>query len=272
MSNTISPVFRLFQTELDSRHDKYERLVKLSRDITVASKRTIFSIHRASSEGNEERLVEIGKKISELECTKWHAVARELQGEDQFQYLRAYSPGMQEYIEAVALWQYVAKRNIIGHEDIQQRLTFAQDSSEDVINSHSVPMSTSNDTRPPDVPGSTLLTVYIPPAEYVLGMSDVAGELMRIAVHSVGVGDKEMPFVICHTLRELCTAMSSLYGIARDLPHKLSTLRQSVAKVEAACYAIHVRGSELPDHLLTSMLTFKPTVLATDDLESVNLD
>jgi len=133
-------------------------------------------------------------------------------------------------------------------------------------------MSTSNDTRPPDVPGSTLLTVYIPPAEYVLGMSDVAGELMRIAVHSVGVGDKEMPFVICHTLRELCTAMSSLYGIARDLPHKLSTLRQSVAKVEAACYAIHVRGSELPDHLLTSMLTFKPTVLATDDLESVNLD
>jgi len=33
---------------------------------------------------------------------------------------------MQEYIEAVALWQYVAKRNIIGHEDIQQRLTFAQ--------------------------------------------------------------------------------------------------------------------------------------------------
>jgi len=123
-----------------------------------------------------------------------------------------------------------------------------------------------------NVASSTLLTVYIPPAEYVLGISDVAGELMRIAVHSVGAGDKEMPFVICRTLRELCTAMSSLYGIARDLPQKLSSLRQSLAKVEAACYAIHVRGSELPDHLLTNMLSFKPAVLPTDDLGSVDLD
>jgi len=133
-------------------------------------------------------------------------------------------------------------------------------------------MPTDEEPQPLRTPNSTLLTVYIPPAEYVLGISDIAGELMRIAVHSVGVGDKEMPFVICRTLRELCTAMSLLYGIARDLPQKLSSLRQSVAKVEAACYAIHVRGSELPDHLLTSMLSFKPAVPTTDDMESVNLD
>jgi len=48
MSDTVSPVFRQFQTELDGRHDKHERLVKLSRDITVASKRIIFSLHRVS--------------------------------------------------------------------------------------------------------------------------------------------------------------------------------------------------------------------------------
>ena len=131
---------------------------------------------------------------------------------------------------------------------------------------------TDDNTQPLSSPSSTLLTVYIPPSEYVLGISDIAGELMRIAVHSVGVGDKEMPFVICRTLRELCTAMSSLYGIARDLPQKLSSLRQSVAKVEAACYAIHVRGSELPDHLLTSMLSFKPAVPTADDMASVDLD
>ena len=45
-SSTISPVFCLFRTELDGKHDKYERLVKLSRDITVASKRIIFEVHR----------------------------------------------------------------------------------------------------------------------------------------------------------------------------------------------------------------------------------
>jgi len=54
MSNTVSPVPQLFhslQTELDGRHDKYERLVKLSRDITVASKRIIFSVHRIGRYG-----------------------------------------------------------------------------------------------------------------------------------------------------------------------------------------------------------------------------
>jgi len=132
-----------------------------------------------------------------------------------------------------------------------------------------VQVPTDHDTHPLNTP---LLTVYIPPSEYVLGISDIAGELMRIAVHSVGVGDKEMPFKICQTLRELCTAMSSLYGIARDLPQKLSSLRQSVAKVEAACYAIHVRGSELPDHLLTSMLSFKPAIPAADYMEPVDVD
>jgi len=131
---------------------------------------------------------------------------------------------------------------------------------------------TDQEAQPLSAPGSTPLTVYIPPSQYVLGISDIAGELMRIAVHSVGVGDKEMPFVICRTLRELCTAMSTLYGIARDLPQKLSSLRQSVAKVEAACYAIRVRGSELPDHLLTSKLSFKPAIPTTDDMESVDLD
>jgi len=34
--------------------------------------------------------------------------------------------GMQEYIEAVALWHYVAKRNIISLKDVQERLAFTQ--------------------------------------------------------------------------------------------------------------------------------------------------
>jgi len=32
--------------ELDAKHDKHERIVKLSRDVTVESKRTIFLLHR----------------------------------------------------------------------------------------------------------------------------------------------------------------------------------------------------------------------------------
>jgi predicted translin family RNA/ssDNA-binding protein len=31
---------------LDAKHDKHERLVKLSRDITAESKKVIFLLHR----------------------------------------------------------------------------------------------------------------------------------------------------------------------------------------------------------------------------------
>jgi len=37
-----------------------------------------------------------------------------------------YVAGMQEYIEAVALWHYVDKRNIISLNEVQERLTFTQ--------------------------------------------------------------------------------------------------------------------------------------------------
>ena len=46
--STIQSAFDLWQAELDSRHDKLERIVKLSRDITIESKRAIFLLHRAS--------------------------------------------------------------------------------------------------------------------------------------------------------------------------------------------------------------------------------
>lgn len=41
-------IHAVFQQELDTKHDKYERLVKISRDITIESKRTIFLLHRVT--------------------------------------------------------------------------------------------------------------------------------------------------------------------------------------------------------------------------------
>ena len=39
---------RGFQQELDCRNDRYERIVKLSRDITIDSKRVIFLLQRVT--------------------------------------------------------------------------------------------------------------------------------------------------------------------------------------------------------------------------------
>ncbi|KAL0178657.1 hypothetical protein M9458_027551, partial [Cirrhinus mrigala] len=46
--SVVIAAFKVFQQELDTKHDKYERLVKISRDITIESKRTIFLLHRVT--------------------------------------------------------------------------------------------------------------------------------------------------------------------------------------------------------------------------------
>lgn len=39
--------FRQYALELDDKHDRYERILKQSRDITIESKRLIFLLHTA---------------------------------------------------------------------------------------------------------------------------------------------------------------------------------------------------------------------------------
>lgn len=47
-NSPVIQTFYKFQTELDTRHDKYERIVKISRDITIDSKRVIFLLQRCA--------------------------------------------------------------------------------------------------------------------------------------------------------------------------------------------------------------------------------
>ncbi|GFO00118.1 translin associated protein x [Plakobranchus ocellatus] len=47
-TSPVVQAFRIFQRELDSRNDRNERIVKLSRDITIESKRIIFLLQRCA--------------------------------------------------------------------------------------------------------------------------------------------------------------------------------------------------------------------------------
>jgi hypothetical protein len=44
-NSAVIKCFQQYAAELDFKHDKYERIVKLSRDITIESKRIIFLLH-----------------------------------------------------------------------------------------------------------------------------------------------------------------------------------------------------------------------------------
>ena len=107
------------------------------------------------------------------------------------------------------------------------------------------------DTQDPSTPSSRSLALSITPMDYILGMADFTGELMRMCINSIGSGDMEVPFMLVTFMRQLYDSFQ-LPGNTpgREYIRKLSVMRQSLSKVENACYMLRVRGSEIPQHML----------------------
>lgn len=164
--------------------------------------------------------------------------------------------GLQEYIEAVTFHFYLKDNTLISHKTIQDRLIFQPEQTKDKdaikpeTESGTVKESDTNIT-----PCNIVLEVLVPPAEYVLGIADLTGEMMRRAINSVGDGELDRPFEICSFLQEIESAYSGLNNCNREVNRKLTVLRQSLRKVEAACYTLKVRGSEIPKHMLVDVIS-----------------
>ncbi|XP_016104741.1 translin-associated protein X-like [Sinocyclocheilus grahami] len=250
-----SPViaaFKVFQLELDTKHDKYERLVKISRDITIESKRTIFLLHRVTSVPDvEEILNEADVKLDGVR-QKIGQIAEELKGEDLHQFHRAFTPGIQEYVEAVSFHHFIRHRTLISLEEINARLVFMRENKGEgeVVWA-----------------GPSVLTFQITPIDYLLGVADLTGELMRMCISSVGNGDIDTPFQLSGFLREIHDGFSYIGNTGPyEVSKKLHTLRQSLGKVEDACYTLRVRGSEIPKHMLADVFSSRAaTHLERDD-------
>merc|ERR1712150_424579 len=106
------------------------------------------------------------------------------------------------------------------------------------------PLTESSD--PPAAVATKTVQARVPPMEYMLGIADLTGELMRLAIQSVGGGNLDTPFQLCKFIRVIYDSFVSYGNIARELNRKVTVLRQSLRKVENACYTLHVRGSEIP--------------------------
>lgn len=117
------------------------------------------------------------------------------------------------------------------------------------VSNSSIDLSQDKITRTP-------IAVCVPPVEYLLGIADLTGELMRLAINSVGRDDGEnLSSDVAQFIREIQTAFGNVPpSVNREIGHKLAVMRQSGRKVEAACYAIKVRGSEMPKHLLAGAI------------------
>lgn len=251
----VIAAFKVFQQELDTKHDKYERLVKISRDVTIESKRTIFLLHRVTSVPNAEEILNEAEVKLDGVRQKIGLIAEELRGEDIYQFHRAFTPGIQEYVEAVSFLHYIRHRSLISLEEINASLVFmrteevgAQDAAETLL------------------PGTHVLTFQVTPSDYLLGVADLTGELMRMCISSVGNGDIDTPFQLSQFLRQIHDGFSYIGNTGPyEVSKKLHTLRQSLAKVEDACYALRVRGSEIPKHMLADVFSSRTTLIDPEE-------
>ncbi|KAL5008285.1 hypothetical protein ScPMuIL_013866 [Solemya velum] len=268
--DTSSPViqaFQLFQDELDLKHNKHERLVKMSRDITIESKRIIFLLHRiVGAEDPASILDQALEKLKIVQQTKFHPVAMELQNEDPYQFIRAYTAGVQEYIEALSFYYYLKEKRLITLEEVQRDLFFngplvEQDDCKQM----------KSDTA--EVKGDNSMSILITPVDFMLGLADLTGELMRLSINSAGAGDLDVPFSVCDFLKTIQTGFMTFGNLCKEVSKKMYTLKQSLQKVETACYTLQIRGSEVPKHMLADILSTAtmsgPSHFAEDSLVDI---
>ncbi|KAK1073741.1 hypothetical protein LTR12_012122 [Friedmanniomyces endolithicus] len=240
----FTPMFDHFRAELDEHHDRRERITKASRDITAASKKIIFTLQRVRTLNQPlpQHAVKANKQYYEAITAQISAVSKDLQGLNAWRYNRQITGGCQEWMEAACFQHYLETASLLSHDDAAQKLRELD----------------------PNGPG-----IRLSPEDWVLGVYDMTGELMRFAITAMATSG-ELPSIgtpssddamdvegaarqqrnVLTDMRGLRAALEGLdtgFGpLAKDASMKMRVMQTSVEKVEKALYGLIVRGAERP--------------------------
>ncbi|KAJ7293242.1 Translin family-domain-containing protein [Mycena rebaudengoi] len=105
-------------------------------------------------------------------------------------------------------------------------------------------------------------------SDYLLGLSDLTGELMRFAISTIARrGGRPKANQVCAFVRSCKSDFERFTPHVRDLSKKQSVTANSLEKIEVAAYAVAVRGSEydLPRTCLTISFEKQPQNSAWDE-------
>ncbi|CAO2193017.1 unnamed protein product [Urochloa humidicola] len=206
---------------LNTLNDKRERLVKASRDITMNSKKVIFQVHRISKVNKEEVLSKAENDLAAVVNNYIGKLVKELQGTDFWKLRRAYTFGVQEYVEAATLCRFCKTGTLLSLAEINDSLLALSDKSVEPL--------------------------QINVLDYLLGVADLSGELMRLAIGRISDGEVEYAKKICAFVRDIYRELTLVVPLMDDnneMKKKMEVMLQSVVKIENACFSVHVRGSE----------------------------
>lgn len=236
--NAYTPMFEKFRDHLDAHHDRRERVVKASRDITALSKKIIFALQRVrrihpdlpkdvDGEVNK-KLAEIGRLLA--------GIAPEMQGINRGRYARVLF-GMEELLEALTFLHYLKHQALLSPEEAAEQVA-----------------ALCVQGRPEGAEGEAAF-IHPDDNEFLMGVFDLSGEMMRFATTSAALrgelasdgGDKDSGRTIVGDMQELDSFFRMLpQRHDKSWKIKTQTLQSSVQKVERLGYDLRVRGSERP--------------------------
>ncbi|KAI1173573.1 Translin [Nemania sp. FL0916] len=225
--NAYTSMFEGFRDELDEHHDRRMRIGKVSRDVTALSKKIIFSLQRVRklSQPIPDRIQsEIDgrlKEIAELLAT----IEPDVQGMNRHRYPLFC---LEEFVEAVSFAHYLRRQALITLAEAQAAL-----------------------------PAAIPLTA----ADYVFGVFDLTGEMMRFATAVTGLSgsmptgegkvgeDGDAKRTILADMQEVSSLLQIspiVGGKSYTYAKKLDVMIEQVRKVERLGYGVVVRGNERP--------------------------
>ncbi|XP_073135047.1 uncharacterized protein [Henckelia pumila] len=219
--NPMREAFSEYTSYLNNLNDKRERVVKASRDITMNSKKVIFQVHRISKHNKDAVIEQAEKDLSMVLNQHISRLVKELQGTDFWKLRHAYSPGVQEYVEAATFCNFCKTGVLLDLNAINASLISLSD--------------------------PTVEPLKINVLDYFLGVADLTGELMRLAIGRISDGELDFAIKICMFVREIYRELMLIapkMDNSSDMKTKMDTMLQSVMKIENACFSVHVRGSE----------------------------
>lgn len=180
-------------------------------------------LHRSKDDGDFKTAETALANVRRIMAT---SIAPEVDSSSRYIFNRSISPGMQEYVEARTFLHFLKEGTLITLDGIKEEID--QECKKAGNDSAGIQMSE---------------------ADYVLGVADLTGELMRQAVFKAGKGDDTGLQYIWQFLSDLLSRMQTLVGFAsligRDFFPKLRVMKTSVSKVQKSCYELCVRKAEM---------------------------
>lgn len=107
---------------------------------------------------------------------------------------------MQEYVEAFTYYEYINSGKVLDWNDLQEKMSYDE--------SNVVTDEKETDNEDKSVQGKTETKKFkclVQPIEFMLGLADSTGEVMRRCITSLGCGDVKTCFQVCSFLQSLYT-------------------------------------------------------------------